>query len=134
MTEVGGQHCFNEDEQQCFDAGPGSGASKRQLWFRTFTRQDYIDILLYARHRSVIPGLECARSARERRHNVDGSSLPKYMDLGDVGEKAEQYRLLDPQDRSGMTTVQFIIVKLYQPCLESSTQFVNKVITDSRAW
>ena len=50
--------------------------------------------------------------------------------MGDI-EKAEQYRLLDPEDQSNVTTVQFYNRQSFiNPCLESSKQFVSKVITE----
>ena len=49
-------------------------------------------------------------------------------------EEANQYRLLDPQDTSNVTTVQFYDKKNFiNPCQPSSARFVNEVISEVAA-
>ncbi|OBT25770.1 beta-N-acetylhexosaminidase [Vibrio tasmaniensis] len=134
LTEIGSQRCFNEDEQQCLMPQLGSGANNDNFGSGYFTRQDYIDILQYAKaHKiEVIPEFDMPAHARAAVMSME-ARYQKYMNLGDV-EKAEQYRLLDPQDESNVTTVQFYNRQSFiNPCLESSTQFVNKVITEVKS-
>ncbi|GAM66826.1 beta-hexosaminidase [Vibrio sp. JCM 19236] len=56
-----------------------------------------------------------------------------YMEQGEQ-EKAEEYRLIDPQDLSNVTTVQFYDRQSFiNPCLTSSKRFVAKVISEVKA-
>ena len=131
LTEVGSQRCFDENEQQCLMPQLGSGAHSDNFGSGYFSRQDYIDILKYAKaHKiEVIPEFDMPAHARAAVMSME-ARYHKYMALGDT-EKAEQYRLLDPKDQSNVTTVQFYNRQSFiNPCLESSKQFVSKVITE----
>lgn len=60
----------------------------------------------------------------------------RYERLMNEGDEAaaNEYRLMDPQDTSNVTTVQFYDKKSFiNPCMESSTRFVDKVITEVAA-
>lgn len=49
-------------------------------------------------------------------------------------EEANEYRLMDPQDTSNVTTVQFYDKQSFiNPCMESSVRFVDKVISEVAA-
>ncbi len=55
------------------------------------------------------------------------------MEEGKEAE-ANEYRLMDPQDTSNVTTVQFYNKQSFlNPCMESSTRFVDKVISEVAA-
>ncbi|MFA0464566.1 family 20 glycosylhydrolase, partial [Vibrio sp. 10N.261.45.F1] len=60
----------------------------------------------------------------------------RYTRLMAEGKEAEasEYRLMDPQDTSNVTTIQFYDKHSFiNPCMESSTRFVDKVITEIAA-
>jgi hexosaminidase len=60
----------------------------------------------------------------------------RYDRLMEEGKEAEanEYRLMDPQDTSNVTTVQFYNKQSFiNPCMESSTRFVDKVISEVAA-
>lgn len=61
LTEVGSQRCHDLTEQKCLLPQLGSGADNNNMGSGYFTRDDYIEILRYAKDRNieVIPKLIC---------------------------------------------------------------------------
>ncbi|MEY0302562.1 beta-N-acetylhexosaminidase [Providencia manganoxydans] len=131
LTEVGSQRCHDLDEQTCLLPQLGSGAENNNMGSGYFTRDDYIDILRYAkaRHIEVIPEIDMPAHARAAVVSMEA----RYNKLKAAGDEkgAEQYRLVDPSDTSVTTSVQFYDKRSYlNPCLESSKNFVNKVVSE----
>lgn len=106
-------------------AGP-QGSKTADGWL---TRQQFVDLLTYAaaRHIAIVPEIDmpghsrAAVVAMEARYN-------KLAAQGDL-QGAEQYRLLDPQDKTNMTTVQFYDRKsVVNPCVAGTERFTKKVM------
>jgi hexosaminidase len=97
-----------------------------------YTTRDFEEILAYAdaRHIEVIPELDFPAHARaavqamERRFERFSDSDP---------QKANEYRLLDPNDTSEHRSVQYYTDNLVNPCIESTYRFLTKVVTEVRA-
>jgi hexosaminidase len=97
-----------------------------------YTTADYEEILAYAaeRHIEVIPEFDFPAHARaavqamERRWERLAGSDPA---------EAGRYRLLDPDDSSNHTSVQYYTDNLVNPCIESTYRFLTKVVTEVRA-
>jgi hexosaminidase len=97
-----------------------------------YTTDDYEEILAYAaeRHIQVAPEFDFPAHARaavqamERRYERLAGSDPA---------EANRYRLLDPDDTSNHTSVQYYTDNLVNPCIESTYRFLEKVVTEVRA-
>ncbi|MGO3799324.1 MAG: beta-N-acetylhexosaminidase [Vibrio casei] len=131
LTDIGGQRCFDESETSCLLPQLGSGANSDNFGSGFFTTDDYIEILKYAKNRNieVIPEIDMPAHSRAAVMSMEA----RYKRLADEGkmDEANQYRLMDPKDESNVTTVQFYNKQSFiNPCLESSTAFVDKVITE----
>jgi hexosaminidase len=105
------------------DVGDGSGH---------YSTADYEEIVAYAadRHIEVIPEFDFPAHARaavqamERRWERLAGSDPA---------EAGRDRLLDPDDTSNHTSVQYYTDNLVNPCIESTYRFLSKVVTEVRA-
>ena len=93
---------------------------------------DYRDILLYAnkRHVEVIPEFDMpghghaaikAMQARQKNHATAGHSF-----------EADQYLLSDPLDTSEYLSVQFFKENAINPCLESTYEFLEHIVSRVR--
>ncbi|WP_162047423.1 beta-N-acetylhexosaminidase [Vibrio taketomensis] len=134
LTDIGGQRCFDLDEQQCLLPQLGSGPSSDNFGSGYFSKADYIEILKYAQARNieVIPEIDMPAHARSAVVSME-ARYDRLMAEGKA-EQANEYRLMDPQDSSNVTTVQFYDKHSFiNPCLDSSTRFVDKVISEVAA-
>ncbi|MDC9580156.1 beta-N-acetylhexosaminidase [Xenorhabdus sp. PR6a] len=131
LTEIGSQRCHDLSETQCLLPQLGSGPDNHNMGSGYFSRQDYIDILNYAKARQidVIPEIDLPAHARAAVVSME-ARYKKLMAQGKEQE-ANEYRLLDPADTSNTTSVQFYDRHSYlNPCLNSSKRFIDKVISE----
>ena len=134
LTDVGAQRCFDEQEKSCLLPQLGSGPTADNFGSGYFSKADYIDILKYAtaRHIEVIPEIDMPAHARAAVVSME-ARFERLMGEGKEAQ-ANEYRLMDPQDNSNVTTVQFYNKQSFiNPCMESSTRFVDKVISEVAA-
>ncbi|GLT17293.1 beta-N-acetylhexosaminidase [Vibrio zhanjiangensis] len=134
LTDIGGQRCFDEQEQNCLLPQLGSGPSANNFGSGYFSRADFVEILKYATARNieVIPEIDMPAHARAAVVSMEA----RYQRLMQENkpQQADEYRLLDPRDTSNVTTVQFYDRKSFiNPCLPSSARFVDKVISEVSA-
>ncbi|EKO3658321.1 beta-N-acetylhexosaminidase [Vibrio metschnikovii] len=134
LTEVGAKRCFDLEEKHCLLPQLGSGPTSDNFGSGYFSKADYIDIVKYAkaRHIEVIPEIDMPAHARAAVVSMEA----RYERLMAQGKQiqANEYRLMDPQDTSNVTTVQFYDKQSFiNPCMESSTRFVDKVISEVAA-
>ncbi|MGL4225093.1 MAG: family 20 glycosylhydrolase [Vibrio sp.] len=134
LTDIGAQRCFDLSETECVLPQLGSGPTSDNFGSGYFTKQDYVEILQYAkaRHIEVIPEIDMPAHARAALVSME-ARYQRLMQQGDEAA-ANEFRLLDPQDTSNVTTVQFYDrMSFINPCLDSSKRFVDKVITEVAA-
>ena len=95
-----------------------------------YTRQDFIDILNYAkeRHVKVIPVLNFPAHARAAIKAME-ARYQKYKVEGDL-EKAEEYRLIDPDDQSVYLSAQAYKDNVVSVARESTYRFYEKVVDE----
>ena len=134
LTEVGANRCFDLEEKSCLLPQLGSGSTTDNFGSGFFSKADYVEILTYAKARNieVIPEIDMPAHARAAVVSMEA----RYDRLMEEGKEAEanEYRLMDPQDTSNVTTVQFYNKQSFiNPCMESSTRFVDKVISEVAA-
>jgi hexosaminidase len=131
LTEIGSKRCHDLNEQQCLLPQLGSGPENNTTGSGFLSRQDYIDIVKYAKARfiEVIPEIDMPAHARAAIVSMEA----RYKRLMAEGKEAQanEFRLVDPTDTSNTTTVQFYNRLSYlNPCLDSSKRFVNKIIDE----
>ncbi|PHM48237.1 beta-N-acetylhexosaminidase [Xenorhabdus miraniensis] len=134
LTEIGSQRCHDLSETQCLLPQLGSGPNNNNMGSGYFSRQDYLDILNYAKARQieVIPEIDIPAHARAAVVSME-ARYKKLMAQGKEQE-ANEYRLLDPTDTSNTTSVQFYDRRSYlNPCMDSSKRFIDKVISEVAA-
>jgi hexosaminidase len=96
-----------------------------------YTTADYEEILAYAaeRHIEVIPEFDFPAHARAA---VQAMERRYERLVGSDQAEAGRYRLLDPDDTSNHTSVQYYTDNLVNPCIESTYRFLSKVVTEVR--
>ncbi|ELV8697224.1 beta-N-acetylhexosaminidase [Vibrio fluvialis] len=134
LTDIGSQRCFDLSETECVLPQLGSGPDSSNFGSGYFSKADYVEILKYAkaRHIEVIPEIDMPAHARAAVVSMEA----RYQRLMKEGDEAaaNQYRLMDPNDTSNVTTVQFYNRQSFiNPCLDSSERFVDKVIAEVAA-
>lgn len=131
LTRIGGRRCFDLDEDECLLPQLGSGHSSDNFGSGYYSREDFIEILTYAAARQVdvIPEIDMPAHARSAVVAME-ARYRHFAEQGDLS-RANEYRLLDPNDTSNVTTVQFYDrLSFINPCLESSHRFTATVIND----
>ncbi|MCO6554916.1 MAG: beta-N-acetylhexosaminidase [Gilliamella sp.] len=131
LTDIGSKRCHDLTEQNCLLPQLGSGPDSNTSGSGFLSRNDYIEIVKYAKARfiEVIPEIDMPAHARAAIVSMEA----RYKRLMNEGkeQQANEYRLVDPTDTSNTTTVQFYNRLSYlNPCLDSSKRFVNKVIDE----
>lgn len=130
LTEVGAWrsplHHFGNALKPAY--GSGVNESKQYL-----TRQDFIDILKYAkeRHIQVVPEIETPGHARASIKAME-YRYHKYMKAGNK-QAAEEYLLHDLDDKSEYNTAQNFGDNVLNPALPSVYKFLDKVLTEFKS-
>ena len=131
LTEIGSKRCHDLTEQTCLLPQLGSGPDSNTSGSGYLSRQDYIEIIKYAKARfiEVIPEIDMPAHARAAIVSME-ARYNRLMKEGKA-QQANEFRLVDPTDTSNTTTVQFYNRLSYlNPCLDSSKRFVNKIIDE----
>lgn len=132
LTEVGSRRCFDLDENRCLLPQLGSGPDTNNNGSGHFSVDDYIEIVRYAaaRHIEVVPEFDMPAHARAAVVSMEA----RYRRLKDrAPQKAEEYRLIDPQDDTRYLSVQYYDDSYINPCIDSTYRFVGKVIDEVKA-
>jgi hexosaminidase len=130
LTEVGAKRSPLFHQGNSLQPAYGSGTDETKYYL---TREDFIEILRYAkdRHIQVVPEIETPGHARasikamEYRYN-------KYMLAGNKAA-AEEYLLYDLEDKSEYNTAQNFGDNVLNPALPSVYKFLDKVLTEFKA-
>ncbi|MEZ8143956.1 beta-N-acetylhexosaminidase [Enterovibrio sp. FF113] len=134
LTEVGADRCHDLSETSCLLPQLGSGPTTENFGSGFFSKADYMEILRHAKARGieVIPEIDMPAHSRAAVVSME-ARYSKYAEQGDLA-KAEEFRLMDPLDTSNVTTVQLYDKRSFiNPCMDSSVNFVDKVITEVKA-
>ena len=128
LTEVGGRRCFDPSETHCLLPQLASGP-ENQSGGGYLTRDEFVKLLRYAADHFVetIPEIDMPGHARAAVMSMEA----RYRRLHAEGRESEatQYRLLDPQDATNVTTVQFYDRHSHiNPCVPGTLNFTGKVI------
>ncbi|WP_432722355.1 carbohydate-binding domain-containing protein [Jeongeupia wiesaeckerbachi] len=129
LTAVGGKRVHDLSETKGLLPQLGQGPDSSTPGSGYFTRDDFIEILQYAHARKieVIPEIDMPGHARAAVVSMEA----RYKRLMAEGkpEAANEYRLVDPQETSNITGVQFYDrLSTLNPCQPSALKFTDKVI------
>ena len=133
LTEVGARRCHDPSETHCLLPQLASGPDDRSGG-GYLTREDYIALVRYAADHfvQVIPEIDMPAHSRAAVVSMEA----RYRRLHAQGREQEamQYRLLDPQDATQLTTVQFYDRRSdVNPCMPGTLTFAAKVIREIAA-
>ncbi|MFQ5737697.1 MAG: family 20 glycosylhydrolase [Acidobacteriota bacterium] len=131
LTEVGGRRGHTLDEKNYLVPSLGSGPDPAASFGSGFySRQDFVEILRYARdrHIRVVPEIDVPGHARAAIKSMEA----RYARLVEQGRKQEgqEYLLNDLQDRSEYQSVQGWRDGVANVCLESTYRFINTVVEE----
>ncbi|WP_154853101.1 family 20 glycosylhydrolase [Cyclobacterium xiamenense] len=134
LTDVGGQRQHVEGmAAPALHPGYGSGPEaygKGSHGSGFYTREEFIDILKYARERhiTIIPELNFPGHARAAIKSME-ARYHRFMEAGDM-LAAEEYRLIDPDDRSEYLSAQAYKDNVVSVVRESTYRFYEKVVDE----
>lgn len=128
LTEVGARRGFPLNSKEFLPSSYGSGpVAGQNAGSGHYTRQEFIDILRYAkaRHISVIPEVETPGHGRAAIKAMD-ARYAKYMQAGNR-EEALRYLLRDTADRSVYSSAQQWTDNVMCVALPSVYRFIEKI-------
>lgn len=131
LTEVGGQRGHTTKEANALHPSYGSGPfpnAEGSYGSGYYTRQEFIDLLQYAksRHVNVIPAVNFPGHSRAAIKAME-ARYQKFMAAGDE-QKANEYRLIDPEDTSEYLSAQWYTDNVVSVARESTYRFYEKVV------
>lgn len=130
LTDIGSKRCHDLEENTCLLPQLGSGPFAESSVNGFYTKQDYIDILKYAdaRQIQVIPSMDMPGHSRAAIKSMEA----RYRKLLAQGKptEAKTYLLSDAADTTVYSSVQYYNDNTLNVCMESTYQFVDKVIDE----
>lgn len=136
LTEIGAFRGHTKDEKDHLQPALGSGPwADPEIGAGSgyYTREDYIEILRYAksRHVDVIPEIDMPGHIRSAIKAME-VRYDRYMEQGDP-EAAKMYLLTDFEDTSNFSSAQRFNDNTANPCMESTYRFVDKIVSELAA-
>ena len=129
FSQIGGKRCHDPRERVCIASQLGSGPFTGNSGSGFYSTNDYREILQYAqeRHIRVIPEFDMPGHAHAAIKAMDA----KFENLSSKGyiKEAEMYLLSDKNDESKYLSAQNFKDNSINPCLESTYNFIEKVVT-----
>ncbi|HOG04697.1 MAG TPA: family 20 glycosylhydrolase [Paludibacter sp.] len=130
LTEIASKRGYTTDESTCLYPAYGSGwdvNNTQNAGNGFYTRNDFIEILQYAkqRHVKVIPEIDMPGHSRAAIKAMN-ARYNKFIDTDRV--KAEEYLLTDFEDRSVYKSAQDYNDNVLNAALPSTYRFMEKVI------
>ncbi|VEE61048.1 Chitobiase precursor [Shewanella putrefaciens] len=130
LTDIGSKRCHDLEENACLLPQLGSGPFADVPVNGFYSKQDYIDIVKYAdaRQIQVIPSMDMPGHSRAAIKSMEA----RYRKLVAEGkaEEAKTYLLSDAADTTVYSSVQYYNDNTLNVCMESTYQFVDKVINE----
>ena len=133
LAQVGGQRGHTTKEASAMHPSYGSGPvayAEGTHGSGFYTREDFIEILQYAqkRHVNVIPEVNFPGHSRAAIKAME-ARYDKFMAEGNE-EKANEFRLIDPDETSKYLSAQWYSDNIVNVALESTYKFYETVIDD----
>ncbi|WNC69780.1 family 20 glycosylhydrolase [Thalassotalea nanhaiensis] len=133
LTDISSKRCLDLTEQRCLLPQLGAGVDPTSSVNGYYSKQDYKDILQYASERfiQVIPSLDMPGHSRSSIVAMK-ARYKKLMAQGDE-QGAKQFLLHDENDTTVYSSVQYYNDNTINACMESSYDFVAKVMDEVKA-
>ncbi len=133
LTEVGSVRGHMAKSDNAMHPSYGSGPFKfaeGTYGYGYYTKDDFIEILKHAkeRHVTLIPAVNFPGHSKAAIKSME-ARYEKYMALGDE-EKANEYRLIDPDDTSVYLSAQWYTDNVVNVAGESTYRFYEKVVDE----
>jgi len=130
LTDIGGKRCHDLTEMSCLLPQLGSGPSADSAVNGYYSKSDYIEILKYASARQiqVIPSMDMPGHSRAAIKSME-ARYNKYMAQGKE-QAAKEYLLVDFDDKTVYSSIQYYDDNTLNVCMESTFHFVSKVIDE----
>ena len=130
LTEVGAKRGYTLDEQDRLIPMYGSGADGGETGNGFLSQQDFIDLLQYAQVRNVtvIPQISFPSHARAAVVSME-ARRQRFLAAGNEAA-AEEFALMDPEDKSVYRSAQLYNDNAINICRESAYAFFEKVIDE----
>ena len=131
LTDIGAQRLHTSKEANALHPSYGSGPfpdNKSSYGSGYYSKEDFIEILQYAKskHVNIIPAVNFPGHSRAAIKSME-ARYEKFMAQGDE-EKANEYRLIDPDDRSEYLSAQWYDDNVVNVARESTYRFYEKVV------
>ncbi len=133
LTAFGSKRGYSKNEKSFLQPSYGSGLypdTDKSSGTGYYTRNDFIEILKYARERhiKVIPEVDIPGHARAAIKSMEARQARLQLD----GNKSasEQYRLFTPNDKSVYRSVQNYPDNVLDVCKESTYTFIGKIFDE----
>lgn len=130
LTVVGSRRCHDLEELTCLLPQLGSGPDANAKVNGYYTKADYIEILKYASARQIqiIPSMDMPGHSRAAIKSME-ARFRTFSAKGDMSA-ANEFRLVDPQDKTQYASIQYYDDNTLNVCMESTFHFVDKVIDE----
>ena len=130
LTDIGGKRCHDLTEMSCLLPQLGSGPFADSAVNGYYSKSDYIEILKYASARQiqVIPSMDMPGHSRAAIKSME-ARYNKYMAQGKE-QAAKEYLLVDFDDKTVYSSIQYYDDNTLNVCMESTFHFVSKVIDE----
>jgi len=127
LTDIGATRCFDLQEQTCLLTQLGTGPFKSGSGNGYLSRNDFIELLKFAkaRHIDIIPEIESPGHARAAIKAME-ARYHHYSAKGNL-VAAKAYLLSEATDTSTYSTVQSYTDNALNVCMDSSYAFIEKV-------
>ncbi len=133
LTEIGAVRCFDLEDKTCLQPQLGAGTDPASQVNGYLTVDDYKTLLQVAQqhHIEVIPSLDmpghsrAAVKAMNARHD-------RFIQQ-EMPERANEFMLIEPEDTTVYSSIQYYNDNTINPCLPSSYHFIDKVLTEIKA-
>ena len=133
LTEVGAYRCYDPSETRCVLPQLGAGPHRNSPVNGYLSRADYLEILKSARARGieVIPSFDMPGHSRAAIRSMEA----RYRRFMAEGRRAdsEEFRLVEPGDKTEYRSVQNYNDNTLNVCLESTYHFIDAVIDELKA-
>lgn len=136
LTQLGSKRGHTLDDAAClipaFGSGPFAGAQGTH-GSGYYSRKDFVEMIKYAddRHVKIVPEICFPSHARAAIKSME-YRYKKFMEMGDR-ESAEEFRLIDPDDKSEYYSAQQFKDNIVNVCSESTYHFYETVVKDIKA-
>ncbi|MCC2617308.1 carbohydate-binding domain-containing protein [Aestuariibacter halophilus] len=128
LTDIGARRCLDLDDRQCMMPQLGAGVDPNSQVNGYLSTQDYKDILVAAQAHQieVIPSLDMPGHSRAAIQAME-ARYRHYMQQ-EQPDLARQYLLIDLQDTTEYSSIQYYNDNTINPCIASSYDFIAKVL------